>query len=99
LSIRNREKKGDSCPHGTLRTTCVQNRRMKTKTVHETSPLIGFVRLPQVLEIFPISKSAWWQGIRSGRFPKPIRLGPRTVAWRAQDIHDLIERFSGEGAL
>ena len=45
-----------------------------------------FLRLPQVLAIIPISKSAWWQGCKDGRFPKPVKLGPRTSAWRSSDI-------------
>ena len=46
----------------------------------------GFVRLPQVLQLIPISKSAWWDGCKSGRFSKLVKLGPRTTAWRAEDI-------------
>jgi len=49
-------------------------------------PSIGFLRLPQILAIIPISKSAWWEGCRTGRFPKPIKLGPRTTVWRAEEI-------------
>ena len=56
-------------------------------------PVIGFLRLPQVLEIIPVSKSAWWQGCKDGRFPKPVKLGPKTTAWRAEDIAALIERI------
>ena len=56
-------------------------------------PVIGFLRLPQVLEIIPVSKSAWWQGCKDGRFPKPVKLGPKTTAWRAEDIATLIERI------
>ena len=44
-------------------------------------PVIGFLRLPQVLEIIPVSKSTWWQGCKDGRFPKPVKLGPKTTAW------------------
>lgn len=57
-------------------------------------PSSGFLRLPQVLAIFPISKSAWWEGCRTGRFPKPVKLGPRTTVWRAEDIAALIERIN-----
>ena len=53
-----------------------------------------FLRLPQVLAIIPISKSAWWQGCKDGRFPKPVKLGPRTSAWRSSDIAALVERLS-----
>jgi prophage regulatory protein len=54
-------------------------------------PEIGFVRLPEVLAVFPVSKSAWWAGVKDGRFPKPVKLGPKTTAWRVQDIRALIE--------
>ena len=53
-----------------------------------------FLRLPQVLAIIPVSKSAWWQGCKDGRFPKPVKLGPRTTAWRASDITALVEQLS-----
>ena len=54
-------------------------------------PSTGFLRLPQIMELFPISKSAWWNGCRSGRYPKPIKLGPRTTVWRAEEIKAFIE--------
>ena len=57
-------------------------------------PAVGYVRLPQILEIFPISKSAWWEGCRNGVFPKPVKLGPRTSAWRVEDIRALMERIN-----
>lgn len=56
-------------------------------------PVIGFLRLPQILEIIPVSKSAWWQGCKDGRFPKPVKLGPKTTAWKVEDIAALIERI------
>ncbi len=59
-------------------------------------PTYGFLRLPQILAIFPISKSAWWEGCRTGRYPKPVKLGPRTTAWKAEDIAALINRVSSQ---
>ena len=59
-------------------------------------PTYGFLRLPQILAAIPISKSAWWEGCRTGRYPKPVKLGPRTTAWRAEDIVALINRVSGQ---
>lgn len=59
-------------------------------------PTSGFLRLPQILEIFPIGKSTWWEGCRTGRFPKPVKLGPRTTVWRAEEIHEFI-RLVSEG--
>lgn len=54
----------------------------------------SFLRLPQVLELIPVCKSAWWQGCKDGRFPKPVKLGPRTTAWRASDIAALVAQLS-----
>jgi predicted DNA-binding transcriptional regulator AlpA len=54
-------------------------------------PEVGFVRLRTILAIIPIGKSSWWAGIKDGRFPKPIKLGPRTTVWRVEDIRALIE--------
>jgi len=65
---------------------------------HSTLPETGFVRLPDVLRVFPISRSAWWAGVKAGRYPSPVKLGPRTTAWRASDIAELIESLSTGGA-
>ncbi|MBK8893727.1 MAG: AlpA family phage regulatory protein [Propionivibrio sp.] len=40
--------------------------------------------------MIPISRSAWWAGIREGKFPKGIKLGSKTTVWRAEDIRALI---------
>jgi prophage regulatory protein len=55
-------------------------------------PETGFVRLPKILSLIPISRSAWWAGIREGKFPQGIKLGSKTTVWRAEDIRNLIER-------
>jgi len=51
----------------------------------------GFVRLPQILAVYPISRSGWWAGVKSGRFPKPVKLGPRCTAWKVEQIRNLIQ--------
>ena len=66
-------------------------------------PETGYLRLfqiigdprrnPPVPAIVSVSKSAWWQGVKDGRFPKAVKLGPKTTAWRVEDIRDLIHRF------
>ena len=54
-------------------------------------PETGVVRLPQILRIFPVGRSTWWAGVKSGRFPAAVKLGPRTTAWRVEDIRALID--------
>ena len=64
-------------------------------------PQTGFLRLRQVLELIPVSRTAWFVGVKEGRFPAPVKLGKRTAAYRSTDILALIERldtFSQEAA-
>lgn len=63
-------------------------------------PQTGYVRIWQIIgdkkaeppipPIIPISKSSWWSGVKSGKYPKPIKLGLKITAWKAEDIHQLI---------
>lgn len=63
-------------------------------------PQTGYLRLSQILgnskanppipPLIPIGKSSWWEGVKSGRFPKSIKLGPRITVWRVEDIRQLI---------
>ncbi len=55
----------------------------------------GFLRLSSILAPqgpIPVSKSTWWAGVKDGRFPSPVKLGPRITVWRVEDIRTLIER-------
>jgi len=59
----------------------------------ETISEMGFLRLPDVLKLFPVSRSNWWQGCKKQRYPQPVKLSPRCTAWRVSDIRALIERM------
>ena len=63
------------------------------KTYHSNA---GFLRLKSVLALIPVSRSSWYQGVADGRFPKPVKLGVRTSAWRVEDIRELINKVGGE---
>lgn len=57
-------------------------------------PASGFLRLASILAPngpIPVSKSTWWAGVKTGRFPTPVKLGPRITAWRVEDIQALID--------
>jgi predicted DNA-binding transcriptional regulator AlpA len=59
-----------------------------------TLPASGFLRLASILAPngpIPVSKSTWWAGVKVGRFPAPVKLGPRITAWRVEDIQALID--------
>jgi prophage regulatory protein len=65
-------------------------------------PEVGFLRITQIcgdkkrgiVPIYQISRSAWWCGVKSGRFPKGVLLGPKTRAWKSEDIRELIASTS-----
>jgi len=52
-------------------------------------PTEGFVRIKQILAVFPIGKSSWWLGVKEGRYPQPIKHG-RCTFWHVEDIRKLI---------
>lgn len=61
-------------------------------------PETGFVRLKNIIgdprkglpALVPVGKSTWWLWVKSGKAPAPIKIGPRTTAWRVEDIRDFI---------
>lgn len=61
---------------------------VKSKTHKPKRPRIG------VTPIIPVSKSQWYQGIKDGKYPAPIHLGPRTSVWRVEDIRTLLKQLS-----
>lgn len=59
-------------------------------------PEEGLLRVDQIVPaIVPISRSTWWAGVKSGRFPQPVKLGPRITCWRVEDIQALVKDGAG----
>ncbi|MFX1763297.1 transcriptional regulator [Paraburkholderia sp. A1RI-2L] len=72
-------------------------------------PETGYLRLRQIIgdplanppipALIPVGKSTWWEGVRTGRYPPPIKtLGARITAWRVEDIRQLIQKAAGDSA-
>ncbi len=75
-------------------------------TVIHQLPQTGYLRLwhilgdpkasPPIPPIIPVSKSTWWAGVKSGRYPQPTKkLGKRITAWRVEDIRALLQSEGG----
>jgi prophage regulatory protein len=62
----------------------------------ENLPKDGLLRIKQVLQFIPVSRSSWWAGVKSGRFPKPFKLSERTTVWKSQDIKSICEGLNRE---
>ncbi len=48
---------------------------------------------PPVPAIIPVGRSTWWQGVKDGKFPAPIKLSERCTAWKTEDIRELVEQL------
>jgi len=70
---------------------CMQ---VHSSTKQRTVDPAALLRLKQVLELVPVCASTWWAGIKAGRFPSPVKLGPATTCWRASEILALIDSVS-----
>jgi prophage regulatory protein len=68
-------------------------------TAKITLPETGFVRIWHIIGdaergitgVLPIGRTTFLNGVKSGKYPKPVKLGARTVAWKAEDIRALLE--------
>ena len=65
--------------------------------MQNTNP-VTLLRKPQVLARTGIPKSSWDRGVRQGRYPKPIKIGVRAVAWTSTSIDKLIEDLTAQAA-
>ncbi len=57
-------------------------------------PDTGFIRLPTLLALIPISRASLYAGIKTNKYPAPVKISSRTSAWRAEDIRLLIEKLA-----
>jgi prophage regulatory protein len=67
---------------------------METEDMHE-KPTDALVRIGKIVGpngIIPVSRSSFYQGIRDGIYPKPVRLGKRTSAWRMSDLMRVVKK-------
>jgi predicted DNA-binding transcriptional regulator AlpA len=68
-----------------------------TVSRNPTRQSLGLLRLSSIIAPngpIPVGKSTWWAGVKTGRYPKPIKLGPRITVWRIEDIRALMQTGS-----
>lgn len=53
---------------------------------------------PHIDPIIPVSRASWWAGVKSGKYPKQLKLGSRTTVWRESDVLALVDNSSNEGS-
>ena len=77
----NRQAKADAIKNGRLDTSGNPIYTRRRTTARPARP--GFI---------PVKKTCWWDGVKSGRFPKGVKVGKgRGTFWRVEDIRTLIK--------
>ncbi|WP_026601037.1 helix-turn-helix transcriptional regulator [Methylomonas sp. 11b] len=64
---------------------------------------VGYLRIWQIIgdrkrgiePLLPVGRSTFLAGVKSGKYPKPVKLGERTTAWRKADILALLDSVDG----
>lgn len=46
----------------------------------------------EVTAALRIGNTKWWEGVRRGIYPAPVRLGVRCTRWRKSAINELMRR-------
>ena len=70
--------------------TAITAQPLSLELFKQTSSGVSLYRLKQVLARIPISRSAWFAGVQTGRYPRSYSLGPRTTVWRSDDIDQVV---------
>jgi hypothetical protein len=71
---------------------------MNRNEILELKEIIGGASNTSVNKrLIPVSKSTWYRGIKRGHYPRPLRLSPRRVGWRRDDIESLMAAFNVSG--
>ena len=61
------------------------------KQVVEQQMQERLIRLKEVLQIVPVSKSSWWAGIQKGVYPKGRKLTEKTTVWVYSEIMAIVD--------
>ena len=67
---------------------------LKGKTYLRIDDIVGKSSFNNGVPLIPVCKATWWNGVKSGRYPKPVKISARCTAWRLEDINALIESFN-----
>lgn len=53
---------------------------------------VAFLRLPLVQQRVGLSRSTIYEMVKQGRFPRPVSIGTRAVAWTSFSIDSWVEQ-------
>lgn len=56
------------------------------------------LRVGEVLRRVPVSKSTWWNWVKNGAAPAPVRIGGNVTCWREAEIAAFVAGASAKAA-
>jgi len=72
-----------------------------------TTPHKGLARVSRIISgdpsrgiepLVPVSRATWYQMVKDGRAPKPIRLSEGVSVWRIADIEEMLAKIEQQAA-
>ena len=55
------------------------------ETFYRVKNIVGS-RQENIPALIPVSKSTWWAGVKSGKFPQPVKISSGITVWRESDL-------------
>lgn len=60
-------------------------------------PAEGFIRVKQLIRVVPWSRTTVWRKVKTGAFPRPVKLSSYVTAWRVEDVREWIAQAAAQG--
>jgi len=57
-----------------------------------------FLRLRDVLQYIPVGRTTWYELIKQGRAPRPIKVGHMSL-WKASDLQKMMKQWEDAGGV
>lgn len=54
-------------------------------------PDSSMLNIKEVLAVVRISRSSWYAGIKDGKYPAPVHIGPASPRWKLGDVRKVTE--------
>ena len=68
--------------------------QVQDKALVKLPQIIGDPKaVPPIPALLPVGRTTFLNRVKSGEYPQPVKLGPRSVAWRISDISALLEKI------
>lgn len=62
-----------------------------TKNSNNLLPIEGYVRANTLAPLLGIAVVTLWRWSAAGKIPKPVKLGERVTAWRAEEVRNWMD--------